>query len=86
LVAGSSIKVGAELETVLPALLWLYQLGVVLYWIHDTSPDNARTLLLVDHTVSMITRLVRMSRLPVVRPLSRQTAELITMPRTRQPS
>jgi AcrR family transcriptional regulator len=86
LVAGSSIKVGAELEAVLPELLWLYQLGVVLYWIHDTSPDNARTLLLVDHTVSMITRLVRMSRLPVVRPLSRQTAELITMLRTRQPS
>ena len=86
LVAGSSVKVGAELEAILPELLWLYQLGVVLYWIHDTSPDNARTLLLVDHTVSMITRLVRMSRLPVIRPLSRQTAELITMLRARQPS
>jgi AcrR family transcriptional regulator len=79
LIDGASVQVGAELSATLPELLWLYQLGIVLYWVHDSSPGTKRTRLLVDHTVPMITRLVRLSRLPVIRPLSRQTAELVTM-------
>jgi AcrR family transcriptional regulator len=77
LIDGSSATVGAELSATLPELLWLYQLGVVLYWVHDTSPGNTRTRLLIEHTVPMISRLVRLSSLPVFRTLSRQTAELV---------
>jgi AcrR family transcriptional regulator len=83
LVDGSSTRVGVELAATLPELLWLYQLGVILYWVHDTSAGNARTRVLIEHTVPMVTRLVRLSRLPVIRPLSRQTAELITLLRSR---
>jgi AcrR family transcriptional regulator len=79
LVAGSSVRVGTELAGVLPELLWLYQLGVVLYWVHDSSPDTARTRLLIEHTVPMVSRLVRLSRLPVIRPLARQAAELVAL-------
>lgn len=77
LVAGSSIRVGAELAADLPELLWLYQLGVVLYWVHDRSPGLARTRALVEHTAPMVVRLVRLSRLPVIRPLAHQTVELV---------
>lgn len=85
LIDGSSAKVGADLAAALPELLWLYQLGVVLYWVHDTSPDTGRTRALVEHTVPMVARLVRLSRLPVIRPLSRQTAELVTLLRDQRP-
>jgi AcrR family transcriptional regulator len=77
LIEGSKVTVGAELAATLPELLWLYQLGVVLYWVHDSSAGTARTRLLIGHTVPMVARLVRLSRLPVIRPLSRQTAELV---------
>ena len=77
LIDGAKVTVGAELAATLPELLWLYQLGVVLYWVHDSSAGTARTRLLIEHTVPMISRLVRLSRLPVIRPLSRQTAELV---------
>jgi AcrR family transcriptional regulator len=77
LIDGAKVSVGAELAATLPELLWLYQLGVVLYWVHDSSAGTARTRLLIEHSVPMVSRLVRLSRLPVIRPLSRQTAELV---------
>ncbi|HEX4253413.1 MAG TPA: TetR family transcriptional regulator [Pseudonocardia sp.] len=77
LIGGARVTVGDELAATLPELLWLYQLGVVLYWVHDSSEGTARTRLLIEHTVPMVSRLVRLSRLPVIRPLSRQTAELV---------
>ncbi|WP_028922448.1 TetR/AcrR family transcriptional regulator [Pseudonocardia acaciae] len=85
LIDGSSTRVGGELAATLPELLWLYQLGVVLYWVHDSSPGTARTRALIDHTVPMVARLVRLSRLPVIRPLSRQAAELVTLLRDQRP-
>jgi AcrR family transcriptional regulator len=74
---GSRTAVEPGLARELPELLWLYHLGVVLFWVHDTSPGAARTELLVDRTAPMLARLVRLSKLPVLRPLSRQAVELL---------
>lgn len=79
LIDGSSMRISPELSATLPELLWLYELGIVLYWVHDTSENTARTRALIDHTVPMVTRLIRLSRLPVLRPLTRQTVDLIGM-------
>lgn len=80
--AGSSTKVDATLAAELPELLWLYHLGIVLFWVHDTSPDAARTRLLAARTAPMVERLATLSRLPVARPLARQAVELLTLLRT----
>jgi AcrR family transcriptional regulator len=77
--AGSAADVDPELARELPELLWLYHLGVVLFWVHDRSDGNARTHLLVERTVPMIARLVRLSRLPVLRPMSRQVVDLVRL-------
>jgi len=74
---GAAGDVDPELARELPELLWLYHLGVVLFWVHDRSPGAARTQLLVDRTVPMVTRLVRLSRLPVLRPLGHQVVGLL---------
>jgi len=34
--------------------LWLYQLGIILYWVHDTSQGQARTYDLAARTVPMV--------------------------------
>jgi hypothetical protein len=47
--------------------------------VHDSSERAARTRLLIEHTSAMVARLVRLSRLPVVRPLIRQTVELMAL-------
>ncbi|MFC7468460.1 hypothetical protein ACFQVA_14235 [Actinomadura keratinilytica] len=40
---GSRAKPPAELATLLPELMWLAQMGLVLYWVFDSSPDTERT-------------------------------------------
>src|SRR6202035_627231 len=50
-----------------PELLWLYSLGITLYWVHDTSDGCSRTYQLIDATVPVVTQLVSASRLPVLR-------------------
>ncbi|HLX06861.1 MAG TPA: TetR family transcriptional regulator [Thermoanaerobaculia bacterium] len=70
-VAGSRQQVKGELREALPALLWTYHMGVILYWIHDTSAGCRRTYRLVDDSVDLVSRLLALSRLPPLRPLVR---------------
>lgn len=74
--AGSSTKVAAQLRPRLPELLWLYQLGIVLFWVHDSSPGLQRTHELVQRSAPLVARLIRLSRLPTLGPLVRQAADL----------
>lgn len=64
---GSSARLDPGLRAELPELLWLYSLGIVMFWVHDTSPGCAKTFRLIDRTVPIADRLVSMSRLPVLR-------------------
>jgi AcrR family transcriptional regulator len=61
------VKMAPELRDALPELLWLYQMGVVLYWVHDASPDSARTYTLVDRTVPLVVKLVGLARYRLLR-------------------
>ena len=40
--AAKLYKHAAEPASPLPELLWLYSMGIVLYWVHDTSPGARR--------------------------------------------
>ena len=37
------MRLPAELAAHLPRLLWLYQMGLILYWIYDRSPGQRQT-------------------------------------------
>lgn len=66
-VEGSDAKVSPALRSELPELLWMLHMGLVLFWVYDESPDQARTRMLVRSVVPIVDKLVRLSRLPVVR-------------------
>jgi AcrR family transcriptional regulator len=74
---GSTVKVDPDLRDELPELLWMLFLGVVLFWVHDRSEGQAKTLVLIDSITPMIDRLVGLSRLRVLRPMTRDLLELI---------
>src|SRR5262245_5417384 len=57
-VSGSKAKVPKDLMAELPYMLWLYHMGIVLFWIHDPSPRRARTSRLIDRTVDIIVRMI----------------------------
>jgi AcrR family transcriptional regulator len=67
LVGAADVKLAPAVRRELPGLLWLMQMGVVLFWVYDDSDGQARSRLLVRRIVPLVDRLVRMSRLPVVR-------------------
>ncbi|MEP9362433.1 TetR family transcriptional regulator [Nocardioides sp. CN2-186] len=67
LVEGSDVKLATALRRDLPDLLWLLQMGVVLFWVYDASDGQQRSRMLVTRVVPIVDRLTRLSRLPVVR-------------------
>ena len=68
-IEGSDIKLAKALRAELPELLWLVQMGVVLFWVHDSSEGQARTRQLVTQAVPIVDRALRLTRLPGVRGL-----------------
>ena len=74
---GSSARMSREVRARLPELLWLYSLGVVLYWVHDTSAGCAKTYHLIDVTAPVAARLVAATRLPLLRSMVTDLATLI---------
>jgi hypothetical protein len=43
------------------------QMGIVLFWVHDDSEDLRRTNALIDRSVPLVDRLLRLTRIPGVR-------------------
>jgi len=64
---GSDTRVPKYLRDELPELLWLYSMGIVLFWVHDRSDGNARTRLVIERTAPTIVRAIGLARLPVLR-------------------
>lgn len=79
LVESSATGVDPLLRPHLPELLWAHHLAMVLFWAHDRSPGLRHTELLVERSAPIVARLVRLSRLPVLRPVSAQAADLLRL-------
>jgi len=77
LVAGSSAKLPADVDVLLADYLWLYQMGIILYWIHDTSENSKKTFRLIDRTVKLIQTLVELSSLPLIAPFRKKFTKLM---------
>lgn len=76
-VNGSTTRIPTDLRTELPELLWMYHMGVILYWIYDTSPGRAKSYRLVDRTVRLIDRLVALARLPLMTPVRKSVLGMV---------
>ncbi|MEU7566063.1 TetR/AcrR family transcriptional regulator [Streptomyces fradiae] len=74
---GSGTKVAPELADDLPHLLWLAQMGLVLFWVYDRSEGAERSRRLVERTAPLVARAVALSRFRVLRPLVRQAHEVV---------
>lgn len=61
----------------LPELLWYAYVAVTLFWVYDSSPGQVRTRRLIDQAAPLISKLVILSRLPVVRKIVEDIVQLI---------
>ncbi len=66
-VVGSDARIPDDIGAELPRLLWLYQMGVLYFWMLDRSPGRLRTLEVIDETSDLIVRLLHAANLPILR-------------------
>lgn len=76
-VTGSTTRVPKDLMAELPLMLWLYHMGITLFWIHDSSPHQTRTFRLIERTVDILVKLIGLASNPLMRPLRRSAVRLI---------
>ena len=74
---GSDTKVPSDLKPRLPYLLWLYQMALIMFWLYDRSPDQERTHKLMDKSLVLLVNLLRISALPLMKPLRKATLEIV---------
>jgi len=70
-------RIPRDLEPHLPGVLWFFQMGVILFWVVDESPHQARSEKLLDLASKSVATLIRLSALPLMRPLRRTALQLI---------
>lgn len=85
LVSGSKARIPEDLRKELPYLLWLYHMGIILFWIHDTSRKRARTYRLIDQTVDLLDKLISLASNPLMRPLRKRALKMILELRDLEP-
>jgi AcrR family transcriptional regulator len=85
IVETSKTQIPKDLRTELPYLLWLYHMGIILFWIHDSSPKRIRTYRLIDCTVDLIDKLISLASNPLMRPLRKKALGLIAELREAMP-
>src|SRR5215469_7987207 len=76
-IRGSDVMLPPDLEAELPQLLWLYQMGVLYFWMLDSSPGRLRTLEVVDETSDLIVRVLAVANLPPLRRSRRRLLGLV---------
>lgn len=76
-IEGSKSRIPKDLRAELPYLLWVYHVGVILFWIHDPSPKQRRTYRLIDHTVELLDQMISLASNPLMRPLRKRALKLV---------
>ena len=74
---GSRARVPEDLAGHLPGLLWMYQMGVILFWIYDKSPRQAKTQALLEKSLEIVVALIRLAGLPLMKPVRRVVVDLV---------
>jgi AcrR family transcriptional regulator len=68
-----------DLAEHLPKLLWLYQMGLILFWIYDRSDGQSRTHLLREKSLALIATGLKVASFPLLRPLRRRIIDLVEL-------
>lgn len=76
---GSNVKVAAPLKPHLARILWLYQMGVILFWMNDDSPSQQRTEELLSLSLALMHRLLQASTLPFMRGVNRTAVRIVEL-------
>jgi AcrR family transcriptional regulator len=73
----ADVSLPRDLAPHVPDVLWLFQMGVIYFWITDTSAAQKRTARLLEISIKVVVLMLRLANLPLTRPLRKPVLELI---------
>lgn len=70
-------RVDKDLASRLPELLWLFKMGMLLYWLHDPSPGHKKTYQLVDTASDLVVKLIKLAGMPGLKGMAHRVIKVI---------
>jgi len=70
-------RLPADVREVAPTLLWALHMGVLLYFVYDSSSDQRRTRQLIDAVVDFAIDMRRIVTSPLLRPVRRRVINVL---------
>jgi AcrR family transcriptional regulator len=66
-----------DIARLAPVALWALHMGLLLFFLHDDSPGQRRTVALTGGAIELIVGLMKLYRLPLLRPIRRRVLSLL---------
>lgn len=66
-----------DLREVLPTALWALHMGILLFYLYDSSSEARRTRRLIDGAVALTVRFLSLAKTPLLRPVRRSVIQLL---------
>ena len=66
---GADAEIPDLVRTELPEALWLYQMGLIMFWVHDRSAEQLATKMLAARTVPMMVKAIGLVEVPELKAL-----------------
>jgi AcrR family transcriptional regulator len=66
-----------DLNLLLPVALWALQMGLLVLFLYDGSPEQSRTRRLADGALDLTLKLLALARLPVLKPIRTRVLALL---------
>jgi AcrR family transcriptional regulator len=70
-------RLPADIRDAAPTLLWTLHMGVLLYFLYDSSPNLRRTRQLIDAAVDFVLDVRRLATSPLLRPMRRRVIGIL---------
>jgi AcrR family transcriptional regulator len=72
------VRLPEDTRALAPLALWAMHMGVLLYFLYDTSPAQQRTRRLVDNGIDLFLVALKLGRLPIFGGFRRQVLRMLT--------
>jgi len=75
----TGVSIPKDLAPHMAKILWMYQMGILLFWIYDRSEGQSRSRQLVKRSLGMVVLLLKLSNLPLLRPARKSVLDLVAI-------
>ena len=75
----TGVSIPKDLAPHMAKILWMYQMGMLLFWIYDRSEGQSRSRQLIKRSIAMVVFLLKLSNLPLLKPGRKAVLELVAI-------